>query len=80
MVARQARGRTPIAHLQSNVGLVVRVSTDMQASNPEGSLTNQVQRLRQHLQYKTEVAEEDWREVALYELKGISGKDTKWAK
>ncbi len=32
--------------------LIVRVSTDMQAANPEGSLTTQLQRLRQHLAYK----------------------------
>ncbi len=30
-------------------GLVVRVSTDRQARTPEGSLKNQLQRLRQHL-------------------------------
>lgn len=30
------------------VALVIRVSTDRQAANTEGSLRNQVQRLRQH--------------------------------
>jgi site-specific DNA recombinase len=58
------------------VGLVVRVSTDRQAMNPEGSLTTQLQRLRQHIEYKRSVAGEDWSEVAVYELKGISGKNS----
>ena len=56
------------------VALVVRVSTDMQAANTEGSLKNQVQRLRQHITYKREVSGEDWQEVQLYELKAVSGK------
>lgn len=34
------------------VGVVVRVSTDMQAANPEGSLVTQLQRLRQQVVYK----------------------------
>ena len=33
-------------------GLVMRVSTDRQAQNEEGSLKNQLQRLRQHIEYK----------------------------
>jgi site-specific DNA recombinase len=56
------------------VALVTRVSTDRQASNPEGSLKTQLQRLRAHLDYKNATDEEDWVEVGVYELKGISGK------
>ena len=58
------------------VALVVRVSTDRQAGNPEGSLKNQLQRLRQHIAYKRDGLGEDWQEVALFELKGISGKSS----
>ena len=58
------------------VGLVVRVSTDRQAMNPEGSLKTQLQRLRQHMEYKRSVAGEEWLEVAIYELKAISGKSS----
>lgn len=56
------------------VALVTRVSTDRQASNPEGSLKTQLQRLRAHLDYKNATDEEDWVEVGVYELKGVSGK------
>ncbi len=57
------------------VALVVRVSTDRQASNPEGSLTTQLQRLRAHVDYKNGSGEE-WIEAGVYELKGVSGKDS----
>ena len=56
------------------VALVTRVSTDRQAMNPEGSLKTQLQRLHQHIEYKTAVCGEDWTEVRVYELRGISGK------
>ena len=56
------------------VGLVVRVSTDRQAENEEGSLKNQLQRLRQHVDYKRAVASEEWAEAEIYELRAISGK------
>ncbi len=56
------------------VGLVVRVSTDRQAMTEEGSLKNQLQRLRKHIEYKTEACGEDWQEAALYELRAVSGK------
>lgn len=59
-----------------DAALVVRVSTDLQARNPEGSLKNQLQRLRQHISYKRELAGEDWAEVEVYELKGVSGKNS----
>lgn len=61
---------------QRKVGLVVRVSTDRQAMNDEGSLKNQLQKLRQHIEYKSAVAGEDWSEAAVYELKAVSGKDS----
>ena len=57
-------------------GLVVRVSTDMQAANPEGSLTNQLQRLQDHIAYKNNVGGEPWAEARIYTLRGISGKDS----
>ena len=58
------------------VGLVVRVSTDIQASNPEGSLVTQLQRLRQQVAYKRDTIGEPWEEAAVYELRGVSGKDS----
>ncbi len=58
------------------VALVLRVSTDRQARNEEGSLKNQLQRLRQHIEYKSITCGEDWTEAGLYELKGISGKNS----
>ena len=57
-------------------GLVMRVSTARQAQNDEGSLKNQLQRLRQHIEYKNTACEEKWTEAGIYELKGISGKDS----
>lgn len=65
-----------VVHPVRDAALLVRVSTDIQARNPEGSLKNQLQRLRQHIEYKREMAGEDWNEVAVYELKGISGKNS----
>src|SRR3990172_2907 len=58
------------------VGFVVRVSTDRQAMTAEGSLKNQLQRLRQHIDYKRSVAGEEWAEAAVYELKAVSCKDS----
>jgi site-specific DNA recombinase len=58
-------------------GFVIRVSTDQQARNPEGSLTNQLQRLRAHVDYKNMAeGKKDWLESATYILKGVSGKDS----
>jgi site-specific DNA recombinase len=57
-------------------GLVIRVSTDRQAANEEGSLTNQLQRLEKHIEYKNEACGEDWSEAGRYVLKGVSGKDS----
>ena len=55
---------------------MVRVSTDIQAANPEGSLTTQLQRLRQHVAYKRDTIGEPWEEASVYELRGVSGKDS----
>ena len=70
---RQNEGKPQPAR---RVGLVVRVSTDRQALNEEGSLKNQLQRLRQHVDYKRAVAGEEWTEAEIYELRAISGKDS----
>lgn len=58
------------------VGLVLRVSTDRQANNPEGSLVTQAQRLREHLAYRRDTLGEAWEEAAVYELRAVSGKDS----
>ena len=57
-------------------GFVIRVSTDKQARNPEGSLTNQLQRLQAHVEYKNTACGENWLETGRYILKGVSGKDS----
>jgi site-specific DNA recombinase len=57
-------------------GLVIRVSTDRQARNEEGSLKNQLQRLRAHIEYKRTACGEEWSEAARYVLEGVSGKDS----
>ena len=57
-------------------GFVIRVSTDKQARNPEGSLTNQLQRLQAHVEYKNTACGESWLETGRYILKGVSGKDS----
>jgi site-specific DNA recombinase len=66
----------PVQAAVKNVGLVTRVSTDRQAATEEGSLKNQIQRLRAHVEYKNVACGEDWTEVAVYELKAVSGKDS----
>ena len=63
-------------HQIRRVALVVRVSTDRQAMTEEGSLKNQLQRLRAHIEYKAVACGEQWQEVAVYELRAISGKDS----
>lgn len=55
---------------------MTRVSTDRQAMTEEGSLKNQLQRLRQHIEYKRAVAGEEWVEAEVYELRAVSGKDS----
>ena len=55
---------------------MTRVSLDEQARNPEGSLVNQLQRLRSHIQYKNATLGEEWSEANHYELRGISGKNS----
>lgn len=48
----------------------------MQVRNPEGSLTTQLQRLRQQIAFKHASSDADWSEVAVYELRAVSGKDS----
>jgi len=57
-------------------GFIIRVSTDRQAANPEGSLKNQLQRLRAHVEYKNNACGENWDETEKYVLKAVSGKDS----
>ncbi len=57
-------------------GLVIRVSTVKQAENDEGSLKNQSQRLRAHIDYKNNACGEEWVETEKYVLKAVSGKDS----
>ena len=57
-------------------GFIIRVSTDKQARNPEGSLTNQLQRLQAHVEYKNTACGESWVESGRFILKGVSGKDS----
>src|SRR5688572_12364714 len=54
------------------VGIPTRVSTPMQAANDEGSMKNQMERIRAYLAYRC-ASGEDWREAAIYELPAISG-------
>ncbi len=67
-------GAEPAA-AERRVGLLTRVSTARQAMTEEGSLKNQIQRLRAHVEYKVAVCGEPWTEAAVYELKAVSGKD-----
>ena len=57
--------------IMKKCGFVIRVSTDKQARNPEGSLTNQLQRLQAHIEYKKTACEEHWIEAGRYILKLI---------
>ena len=68
--------RPPAKRTGKLTGLITRVSLEEQASNPEGSLVNQLQRLRSPLQYKKDTAGEEWIEASHYELRGISGKNS----
>ena len=65
-----------MAETNKQCGFVIRVSTDKQARNPEGSLTNQLQRLQAHVEYKNTACGENWLETGRYILKGVSGKDS----
>ncbi len=72
---RPAARRLAVVQPERRAALVVRVSTDMQTRNEEGSLKTQLQRLRQHVEYKIGIGEA-WAEIEVYELKAISGKDS----
>ncbi len=66
-VPRPATGR---------IALYIRVSTEEQADNPEGSIKSQEQRLRAHVEYRN--SQEPFGEVAaVYIDRAKSGKDTK---
>ena len=67
------KGATNGGSPEKRCGLVIRVSTDGQARNPEGSLTNQLQRLQAHIEYKTTACGEHWVDAARYTLPAISG-------
>ena len=58
-----------------NTVLITRVSTSDQADNDEGSLKNQLQRLRAYMDYRRTCGE-DWLEVNHIEFRAISGKDS----
>jgi site-specific DNA recombinase len=62
--------------LTKQCGFVIRVSTDRQAANQEGSLKNQLQRLRAHVEYKNSACGENWTEAERYVLRAVSGKDS----
>ena len=74
LAAQVSQAADPTRNAVRRAGLVVRVSTDRQAATPEGSLKNQLQRLRQHIAYKRDTAGERWDVAAVYELPAISGK------
>ena len=76
MTISQMTTQRPVEAPVKRAALVIRVSTDRQARNEEGSLKNQLQRLRQHIEYKSVTCGENWNEAGLYELKGISGKNS----
>ena len=73
--ALRSRNGAETAAAERRVGLLTRVSTERQAMTEEGSLKNQIQRLRAHIEYKVGVCGEAWTEAAVYELKAVSGKD-----
>lgn len=57
------------------IALYIRVSTEEQASNPEGSIKSQEQRLRQNVQFRN--LEEPWGEITdVFIDRAKSGKDT----
>src|ERR1039458_4214675 len=55
--------------------LLTRVSTTMQSRVAEGSLKNQLERLRAHIAYRNSNYDERWVEIDTYEMKAVSGKD-----
>lgn len=57
------------------IGLYIRVSTEEQAENPEGSIKSQEQRLKSHVQFQNQ--EENFGEIAgVFIDRARSGKDT----
>ena len=76
MVARPSLRALRPQEDDRRIGLIVRVSTDLQVRNPEGSLTTQLHRLRQQVALKQGSSSVEWTETAVYELRGVSGKDS----
>src|SRR5689334_12490304 len=76
MTSPARRSALSIVQPEHRAGLVVRVSTDRQARDDEGALQTQLHRLREHLRYKADAVGEQWSEVALYELRGVSGENS----
>ena len=72
--AKKHNGTRPHSNEPRTALLITRVSTVRQAENDEGSLKNQLQRLRGYMDYRRTCGE-DWREVSVIELRAISGKD-----
>jgi site-specific DNA recombinase len=73
--SRKQTGCKPRPDTVRTTLLITRVSTPRQAANDEGSLVNQLQRLRSYIQYRVSCGE-SWQEVAVIELRGVSGKDS----
>ena len=72
---KKHKGTHPLSNEPRTALLITRVSTARQAENDEGSLKNQLQRLRGYMEFKRTCGE-DWREVSVIELRAISGKDS----
>lgn len=73
--SRTKTNRKTSPEIPRNTVLITRVSTSRQADKDEGSLKNQLQRLRGYIKYRRTCGEE-WREVIHIELRAISGKDS----
>jgi DNA invertase Pin-like site-specific DNA recombinase len=73
--SRKTHDSNPTADPVRTAILITRVSSPNQAENDEGSLKNQLQRLRAYMNYRR-ASGEDWREATVIELRAISGKDS----
>ena len=71
--SRKSSNRKPESSGVRNTILVTRISSPRQAENDEGSIKNQLQRLRGYIDYHRNCGE-DWPEMDHIELKAISGK------
>lgn len=74
-MAKKSNEPSPSSPRTHRIGLYIRVSTEEQAENPEGSIKSQEQRLRSHVQFQNQ--EEAFGEVAsVFVDRAKSGKDT----